>query len=67
MLEAELGSLRDELASRTTEYTTATERFQHAQDELRRLHDQIHQAWADQLKREARQTEVQRDAPEPGE
>jgi chromosome segregation ATPase len=47
-LEAELRSVRDELSLQTAEYTAAAQHFEQAQDELRRLQDQVHQAWTDQ-------------------
>jgi chromosome segregation ATPase len=47
-LEKELLSARDQLASRTAEYTMAAERFQQAQEELSRLQDQLQQAQVDQ-------------------
>lgn len=46
--QLELQSVQELLSARTAEFSTATERFQETQDELRLLQEQVHQAWTDQ-------------------
>lgn len=46
--EAELQAVRVELASRMTQFTASTATVEQTQDELHRLHEQVHQAWVDQ-------------------